>query len=86
MPRLVAQVRGAIRARSIGPVLKMIGARNMVANTAAVASVEVAARSNRLRLTEDAETSSQAIRPWAYPLDRCSVSVTHRVRDGSFED
>ena len=86
MPRLVAEVRGAIRARSIGPVLKMIGARNLVANTAAVASVEVAARPNRIRPKEGADTSSQAIQPCAYPIDRRSVSVRHRVRDGSFED
>ena len=57
-----------------------------MANTAAVASVEVATRSNRVRLTEDAETSSQATRPWGYPVDRHSVSVRHRVRNGSFED
>ena len=86
MPKLVPEVRVTIRAGSIGLVVRMIAARSPVANTAAVASVEVAARFNRLRLTEDAETSSQAIRPWAYPLDRRNVSARHRVRDGSFED
>ena len=86
MPRLAPEVRGAIRAGSIGLVVRMIAARSPVANTAAVASVEVAARSNRILPMEHAETSSQAVRPWAYPLDRRSVYVRHRIRDGSFED